>query len=99
MLLVLGSCVICCVAFGILGLLVLACVPGLRLTLMNLLIFLVGAFPGALAFALGYLLLFAGHELSDAAFAGLFVVFFAGAMLGGTLLVTLKIRFLKTERA
>lgn len=99
MLLVLGSCVICCVAFGILGPLVLVFVPGLRLTFMNLLTFLVGAFPGALAFALGYLLIFAGHELSDAAFVGLFVVFLAGAMFGGTLLVTLKIRFLKTERA
>jgi hypothetical protein len=95
MVLVLGSCVMGCVAFGILGLLVLAFVPGLRLTFMNLFIFLVGAFFGALAFSLGYLLIFAGHELKDAAFVGLFLVFFAGATLGGALLVKLKNRFVK----
>lgn len=97
--LVLGSLVIVGVAFGILGLLVLACVPGLRLTFLNLLLFVVGAFFGGLAFSLGYLLIFAGHELKDAAFVGLFLVFFAGATLGGAGLVKLKMRFVKTERA
>jgi hypothetical protein len=99
MLLVLGSFVICCVACATLGLIVLACVPGLRLTFLNLLLFVVGAFLGALAFLLGYLGIFAGHELKDAAFVGLFLVFFAGATLGGAGLVKLKMRFVKTERA
>jgi len=99
MMLVLGSFAIGSVALGILGLLVLACVPGLRLTFLNLLLFVVGAFFGALAFSLGYLLIFSGHELKDAAFVGLFLAFFAGATLGGALLVKLKIRFVKTERA
>jgi hypothetical protein len=70
MLLVLGSFVICCVACATLGLIVLACVPGLRLTFLNLLLFVVGAFLGALTFLLGYLGIFAGHELKDAAFVG-----------------------------
>jgi len=99
MMLVLGSFAIGSVALGILGLLVLACVPGLRLTFLNLLFFVVGAFFGALAFSLGYLLIFSGHELKDVAFVGLFLAFFAGATLGGALLVKLKIRFVKTERA
>jgi hypothetical protein len=97
MLLVLGSWAMGCVAFGILGLLVLASVPGLRLTFLNLLLFVVGAFPGALACLIGYLQLFAGHELQDAAFVGLFPVLFAGASLGGALLVKLKIRFVKNR--
>jgi hypothetical protein len=98
MLLVLGSFVMVCTAFGTLGLIVLACVPSLRVTFLNLLLFVIGAFFGALAFLLAYLEIFKGHELKDAAFVGLFLVFFLGATLGGALLVKLKIRFLKTER-
>jgi hypothetical protein len=99
MLLVLGSLVMACVACVTLGLIVLACVPSLRLTFLNLLLFVVGAFFGAVALLLGYLEVFAGHELKDAAFVGLFLVFFGGATLGGVLLVKLKIRLVKTERA
>ena len=37
-----------CVAFTILGVIVLACVPALRLRFLNLLLFLLGAFPSGL---------------------------------------------------
>ncbi len=99
MLLMLGSLAIACVASAILGLLVLACVPGLRLTLLNLIVFIVGAFVGAVAFLIGYARIFGGHELKDAAFLGIFPVLLAGATLGGILLVKLKTRLLKTARA
>jgi hypothetical protein len=99
MLLVLGSFGISCISFAILGLVVLACVPGFHLTFLNLLLFVVGAFLGALAFLFGYAQIFAGHELRDAAFVGLFPVLLTGAALGGVLLVWLKIRFVKTGRA
>jgi hypothetical protein len=98
MLLVLGSFVMGCVAFAILGLVVLACIPGLRLTFLNLLLFVAGAFLGALVCLLGYLRIFAGHELKDAAFVGLFPILLAGAALGGALFNWLKIRFVMTKR-
>jgi hypothetical protein len=77
MLLMLGSVAIGFVASAILGLLVLACVPGLRLTFLNLILFMVGAFVGAAVFLIGYAGIFAGHERKDAAFVGLFPVLLA----------------------
>jgi hypothetical protein len=41
-------------AFTILGLIALSLVPVLRLTVPNLFLFVVGAFPGALVFLLAY---------------------------------------------
>lgn len=39
-----------CVVYTIVGYVVLACVPALRVTLLNLITFVIGAFPGSLAF-------------------------------------------------
>ena len=86
------------VAFTVLGLIVLACVPALRLTIRNPVTFVVGAFPGTLALGYVYGRLFADsrNELdSKAAVLGLFFVLLIGAIVGGTGLVWLGMRLVK----
>ena len=88
-----------CVVFTILGSIVLACVPTLRLSVVNLLLFVMGAFPGALALPYLYGRIFADSNnqlTSKTAVLGLFVVMLVGATGGGAALVWLRIRFVRT---
>jgi len=87
-----------CVVFTVVGLVILSRLPKLRATFPNLLVFVVGAFPGAAG--LGYLdeLVFADarHFLnSPAAVLGFFAAMLVGAIIGGTTLVWLKTRITK----
>ncbi len=91
--------VIGCVTYTILGLVVLVCVPALRLTFLNLFLFLAGAFPGGLALLFVYGRIFARNQLGDAAFYGIFPVLLVGGATGGALLVWLKMRLVKTRLA
>ena len=59
MLLPLAGFVVGCVVFTILGLIVIASIPKLRLTITNLFLFVVGAFPGTLTSAYLYSSIFA----------------------------------------
>jgi len=81
--------------YTVLGSVALAAIPGLRVTLLNLVVFVLGAFAGGITFL---------HASSSAALQPLakhylvFIVFYFGAAIfGGTLLVWLKMRFLKTS--
>jgi hypothetical protein len=85
-------------AFTIVGLITLALVPGLRLTVPNLFLFVAGAFPGAFVVFLAYGSMFGKNEWSDVASKGIFPVLLVGGALGGTLLVWLKTRFVRTRR-
>jgi hypothetical protein len=83
-----------CVVFTVVGSIVLGYFAGLPLTRTNLLVFVIGAFPGAAG--LGYLheLIFADakHELHSIAAVLVYVaVMLIGAILGGTTLVWLKV--------
>jgi hypothetical protein len=85
-------------AFAIVGLITLTFVPGLRLTVPNMFLFIVGTFPGALVFFLVYGWMFGRNQWSGAASTGIFPIFIVGGALGGALLVWLKTRFVKTRR-
>jgi hypothetical protein len=81
-----------CVVYAVAGLIVLACVPGLRLTLLNVIAFLIGAFAGsaALLSVYGSVSNRRLHNYPDA-------IGLIGAVTGGTLLVWLKTRFIQTS--
>jgi len=81
-----------CVVYAVVGLIVLACAPGLRLILLNLIAFLIGAFAGSVALlsVYGSVPIRRLHNYPDA-------VSLVGAVTGGTLLVWLKTRFIKTS--
>jgi hypothetical protein len=85
-------------AFTLVGVITLGIAPGLRLTVPNIIVFVVGAFPGALVLFLAYGWVFGRNQWSDAASTGIFAVLLVGGELGGTLLVWLKTRFVKTRR-
>jgi len=79
------------VIYALMGVVVLAVIPAFRITLLNLVTFVVGAFAGSTA------LLYASGsrplrfvEINPIEFVIL------GAAVGGTLVVWLKIRFIKT---
>ena len=91
--------VMCCVSYTILGLVVLSRVPTLRLTFLNLFLFLVGAFAGGLGLLFMYGRIFARNQLSDAAFYGIFPILLVGGAAGGALLVWLKTRLEKPRLA
>jgi hypothetical protein len=97
MLLPLTGFVLGCIAFTFLGAIVLACIPAFRLTVLNLVGFVVGGFLGALVFLFAYGQIFAKHQLGNTAFAGIFPVLLLGAVLGGTATVWLWMRFTKTQ--
>ena len=90
--------VLCCIGFTIVGLITLAITPALRLTLMSLAIFVIGAIPGALVFLFVYGRIFARQQLSGFAFIGIFPVLLIGGVLGGILLLWLRMRFTKGRR-
>jgi hypothetical protein len=82
----------------VVGMIILALVPGLRLTVPNIFLFVVGAFPGALVLLLVYGWMFGRNQWSDAALTAIFPILLVGGALGGTLLVWLKTRFVKPRR-
>src|SRR5262249_46942611 len=89
-----------CILFAILGSVVLACIPKLSFSLVNLLWFVVGAFPVTLFLALlyGYAFADSNNELkTGAAILGMYVVMLVGALSGGTILVWLKVHFASTS--
>jgi hypothetical protein len=85
--------IISCITFVILGLVILASVPFFRLTVLNLIVFILGALPGAMLFLLLYGKLLPRDQLSDRAFYGIFPVLLVGGMSFGALAVWLKMRF------
>jgi hypothetical protein len=84
-----------CISYAILGLIVLACVPTLRLTFLNLALFLVGAFAGGLGTLFLYGRAFMRDPLGDVAFYGVFPSLLIGGAIGGAISVWLKIRLVK----
>ena len=90
-----------CVIFSILGWIVLALVPSFRFSIANLMLFVVGAFLGAVTFMIAYDRIFAdsNNELTRTwTVVGLFAVMFIGAVLGGSVVVLLNVRFRKRPR-
>jgi hypothetical protein len=77
------------------GLILLACIPGLRLTFANLFLFVVGGFVGV--GAAGYLLSLIFRVSEGSRLLGLLAWAFVavGAAIGGTGLVWLKARLIK----
>ena len=101
MLLPLMGFVLGCVIFSILGRIVLALVPSFRFTVANLVLFVMGAFLGTMTFMIAYDRIFANsnQELTSTwTIVGLFAVMFIGAVLGGSVLVWLNVRFGKQPR-
>jgi hypothetical protein len=101
MLLSLMGFVLGCVIFSILGRIVLALVRSFGFSIANLLLFVMGAFLGSLTFVIGYGRIFAdsNDELTRTwAVVGVFAVMFIGAVLGGSVLVWLNVRFPKQPR-
>jgi hypothetical protein len=92
MLLPLAFLIISCIAFLTLGLFILAVVPSYRLTVLNLVVFVLGAVPGAILFLFLCGKLVAGDQLSDRAFYGIFPVLLVGGASFGALAVWVKIR-------
>jgi hypothetical protein len=86
---------LCIVGFAVVGLIALAAVPALRLTFLNLSLFVGGAIPGALLFSFVYGRILGKNQLSDTTFVGIFPVLLVGGVLGGLVLVSLKVRLTK----
>jgi hypothetical protein len=81
-----------CCAYAVLGSIILALVPAFRVTLLNLIVFVLGAFAGAVTF----LYSFNSPVLQRVNNYVLFVLLYLGAAaFGGTLAVWLKVRFVK----
>ena len=78
-----------CIAYMILGLIVLACIPSFRLTFLNLILFVMGAMLTAPVCLFAYGQIFARDGLSNAAFVGIFPVLLIGGGFGGTLMIWL----------
>jgi hypothetical protein len=87
-----------CLVYTIVGSIVLACVPNFRVTLLNVIAFVIGAWPGSYAYyyALGFLFDHVAYRFGP---LGHYPVAFSlvGAVAGGILLVCLKLRFIKTS--
>jgi uncharacterized membrane protein YeaQ/YmgE (transglycosylase-associated protein family) len=83
-----------CVIYSVMGLIILAIVPGLRVTLLNLIALVIGALIGSMIFSSLYVYLqlrapFDNHPNAAYSF---------GAIAGGALLLWLRIRFVKSLR-
>jgi len=101
MLLPLIGFVLGCVIFSILGRVILALVPNFGFTIANLMLFVMGAFLGTATFGIVYGRIFADskNELTSSwTVVALFAVMFIGAVLGGSVLVWLNVRFRKQPR-
>jgi hypothetical protein len=79
-------------AITILGLIVLVLLPSFRVTILNLLLFDLGAVPGGIAFLYVYGRLFADSRFSGNAL-GIFLALVLGGTTGGVLAVWLKMWF------
>lgn len=79
--------------YAILGSLVLGLVPPLRVTLLNLIVFVLGSFAGGVGFL--YASDIAGLQALKDKYIIFILLYFVAAALGGTLLVWLKMRFIK----
>jgi hypothetical protein len=80
-----------CLVYWVLGAIVLAGVPALRVTVLNLVAFVMGAYPGSLAgWYVSGMIRLGRLEINPV------IVSLVGAAAGGTLLVWLKTRFIKT---
>jgi hypothetical protein len=93
MLLPLMFLILSVIGYTILGLLFLSCVPRLRVTFLNLILFLLGAFVGGLALLFFYGRLFARTKLDGTTFYGIFPVLLIGGLLGGGFLLWFRGRF------
>ena len=78
------------VIYALVGLIVLATIPALRVTLLNLVAFVVGALIGSTIFSI------ASGQFRSPLDNYPDAIHFAGALTGGVLLVWLKMRFLKS---
>jgi hypothetical protein len=87
-----------CLVYTILGSIVLACVPSFRVTLLNVVIFVIGAWPGVYAYyyASGFLLDHAPFHIVPLEHYPV-ALSLVGAIIGGTLMVWLKLRFTKAS--
>ena len=91
-----------CAVFALLGRITLALIPGLGFNIANLILFVIGAFPGTLLSSDIY-----GHLFADSkdqlnsgwAIAGLFAVMLVGAVVSGSFLVWFKTLFIKPQRS
>jgi hypothetical protein len=102
MLLPLMGFVLGCVVFTIVGSIVLAFIPKLHLNLMSLLLFVVGALPGALLSVYLYGRAFADSQnylTSKSAVLGSFAVMLVGGASAGVVLVLLKTKLLRPKGA
>ena len=81
-----------CVVLGILGMIVLACIPAFRVTFLNISIFVLGAFAGAVAFLRLDGLLFPSRNRYDHAIE---LIPLIGATIGGSVFVWLRMLFAK----
>jgi hypothetical protein len=80
-----------CIVYSILGVIVLACMPALRVTLLNLVAFVIGAFFGSLAFLYANGAVRLGRLEINPGYINL-----VGAVAGGILFVWLKMLFIRT---
>lgn len=82
------------VIYTVAGLIILASVPALRVTLLNLIALVIGALIGSIVFSSVYVYLVLRAPFNNHPNAAYFV----GAIAGGALLLWLKIRFVKSPR-
>jgi hypothetical protein len=87
-----------CVVYMILGLIVLACIPTFRVTLLNAVAFVLGAWPGTYAYIYTSNLMFDHFALRLGPLEHYPVAStLIGAVTVGTLFVWLKLRFIKSS--
>jgi hypothetical protein len=79
-----------CVIYTFVGLIVLATVPALRVTLLNLIVFVMGALIGSTIFSI------ASGQFHSPLDNYPDAIHFVGAVTGGAVLVWLKMRFVKS---
>jgi hypothetical protein len=80
-----------CLVYSVLGAIVLGCVPTLRVTVLNLISFVIGAFFGSFVILWAYGTLRLGRIEINPMFISLIA-----AAISGTISVWLKTRFIKT---
>jgi uncharacterized membrane protein YeaQ/YmgE (transglycosylase-associated protein family) len=78
------------IVYFVLGFIVLACVPQLRVTLLNLLAFVLGGFAGSELAVIVY-----GHLRTKILDSYPMTVSLVGAMVGGAVLLWLKMRLMR----
>jgi hypothetical protein len=84
--------------YATLGSVVLALVPAFRLTLLNVVVFILGAIGGAVVFSVIFSYASESTVLQRLSYVFFYLLFFGSAAFGGTLSVWLKARFIKTPK-